>query len=60
MNIDGFNYLLEALEDVITVSYMKSRASKNGNDPIYLEVLMACGLCYLRIGDSPSSHQHGV
>ena len=55
MNIDEFNYLLEALEDAITESYMKSRASTNGNDPIYPEVVMACGLRYLGIGDSIST-----
>ena len=40
------------------LAYKAARAdwpvtSTNGNDPIDSEVVMVCGLSYLRIGDSP-------
>lgn len=55
MNLDEFEYLLDEIEDAITVSYVKSRASTDGNDPIYPEIVMACGLRYLGLGDSPAT-----
>ena len=54
MNPDKFEYLFDALEDTITVSCVKSKASKpDGNNPVYPEAVMACGLRFLTLGDLP-------
>ena len=55
MNRDEFEYLFDALEDAITVSFVKSMASTDGNDLIYPEVVMACGLRFLALNDSPQT-----
>ena len=55
MNFSEFKYLFDALDDAITVSYVKSWASTDGNDPIYPEVVMACGLRFLALNDSPQT-----
>ena len=68
MNIDEFNHLLGGLRDALTVSYSKSRASttnannKEGNGPIYPEIIMSCGLRYVGLGDSPATlaDLHGI
>lgn len=39
-----FDVLLSALEECITVSYKHSMSSTGGNDPIYPEIVLACGL----------------
>lgn len=51
MEVDEFDHLMEGLRDAITVNYTRSYASTQGNDPMYPEVIMACGLRYLGLGD---------
>ena len=55
MSYNDFESLLEALEEALTVSFAKSRASTDGNDPIYPEIIMACGLRFLALGDNPAT-----
>ena len=54
MNEFMFEHLLDALRDVITVSFKHSMSATGGNDPIYPEVVMACGLCFCA-GDTITS-----
>ena len=55
MDPDDFDVLLAALEDAITVCFKQSRRSTGGNDPIYPEIVMACGLRFLGINDTPET-----
>ena len=49
---EDFDFLLDALEPAITVNFCQSRRSTDGNDPIFPELIMACGIRYLAHGDS--------
>ena len=56
-----FDRLLEELRDCLTISYKHSFSSTSGNEPIFPEVIMACGIRFLS-GDSVSSLAdiHGI
>jgi hypothetical protein len=47
MSEDTFLILLEIVHDDITVDYIKSRNSTNGNDPIYPELVLTAGLEFM-------------
>ena len=46
-----FDYFLQELQEDLTLSVKQSRNSTSGNDPIYQEIILACGMCFLA-GDS--------
>jgi hypothetical protein len=47
MSEETFHILLEKIRDDITVDYIKSKNSTNGNDPIYPELVLAAGLEFM-------------
>ena len=47
-----FNYLLRAVEDAITVDYLRSSNSTQGNDPVYPELILAMGLRFCALGST--------
>ncbi len=51
MEVEHFDELLDEPRSEITLSYCHSMNLTSGNDPIYPEVILACGLQYLT-GDS--------
>lgn len=53
MSEDSFETLLEVLRDSLTVSIKHSMSSTGGNDPIYPEIILACGLRFLGLGEDP-------
>ena len=55
MSYNDFESSVEALEEALTVSYAKVRVSTDGNDPIYPEIIMACGIRFLALGDNPAA-----
>ena len=52
MSRDHFNILLDAIKDAITVDFARSANSTEGNDPIYPEVVLACGLRFVGLGST--------
>jgi len=48
-----FDALLDELRDSLTVSIKHSMSSTAGNDPICPEVILACGLRFLGLGENP-------
>ena len=47
-----FDMLLESLRDRLTVSIAHSCSSTSGNEPICPEVILACGLRFLGLGEN--------
>eukprot|EP00985_Skeletonema_marinoi_P006712 scaffold2915_cov88-Skeletonema_marinoi.AAC.1 len=48
-----FDALLDILRDSLTVSVKHSMSSTGGNEPICPEVILACGLRFLGLGENP-------
>ena len=61
MSEHSFNVLLDGIREGITVSFLQSNRSTSGNEPIYLELILAMCLRFL-IGDSVRAlvHLYGV
>ena len=47
-----FNYLFRAVGDAITVDYLRSSNSTQGNDPVYPELILAMGLRFCALGST--------
>ena len=52
MPLSSFHYLIEELREPLTISFKLSMNSTLGNDPIYLEAIVAVGLEILGCGDT--------
>ena len=48
-----FQYLLDAVQDAITVDCTRSSNSTGGNEPIYPEIILAMGLRFVGLGSTP-------
>jgi hypothetical protein len=52
MSLYHFNYLLDEIREYIPVDFKRSMSSMKGQTPIFPELVMACGLCFLGIGSN--------
>jgi len=53
MEENHFDRLLEVLQTPLTVSFKHSLSSTSGNEPITPEIILACGLRFLGLGENP-------